>query len=110
SALPTRSGVILRRYIYDMKLAVAESARVLAPGGRAVYVVGENTIRGAFIRNSLIVLRAAELAGLALKEQHARSLPGNRRYLPPPLARKRPLALDARMGREVVLAFCKPAA
>jgi SAM-dependent methyltransferase len=101
-------AAFLRRYIYDMKLAVREAARVLAPGGSAVYVVGENTIRGAFIRNSLIVSRVAELAGLSLQGRHVRVLPRNRRYLPPPVAKKSPLGLDARMGREVVLAFAKP--
>ncbi|HYT83101.1 MAG TPA: hypothetical protein VEK86_06605 [Gemmatimonadales bacterium] len=110
SPLPQAIASILRRYIYDMKLAVGETARVLAPGGRAVYVVGENTIRGAFIRNSVIVSGVAELAGLALQQRHVRTLPRNRRYLPPPLAKERPLGLDARMGREVVLAFSKPAA
>jgi hypothetical protein len=110
SALPDRITGFLRRYIYDMKLAVREAARVLAPGGRAVYVVGENTIRGAFIRNSLIVSRVAGLAGLSLHGRHVRVLPGNRRYLPPPMAKKRPRGLDARMGREVVLTFAKPAA
>ena len=110
SPLPDRITAFLRRYIYDMKLAVREAARVLAPGGRAVYVVGENTIRGAFIRNSLIVSRVADLAGLSLHGRHVRVLPRNRRYLPPPVATKRPLGLDARMGREVVLTFAKPAA
>lgn len=110
SPLPGTIAAFLRRYIYDMKLAVREAARVLAPGGRAVYVVGENTIRGAFIRNSLIVSGVAELAGLTLEGRQVRALPRNRRYLPPPLAKKNPLGLDARMGREVVLAFRKPAA
>jgi len=89
---------------------VREAARVLAPGGRAVYVVGENTLRGAFIRNSVILSGAAELAGLSLQGRHVRSLPPNRRYLPPPVAKEHPLGLDARMGREVVLTFAKPAA
>ena len=110
SELPASIAAFLRHYVYDMKLAVREAARVLAPGGRAVYVVGENTVRGTFIRNSVIVSAVAELAGLSLQGRHVRSLPPNRRYLPPPLAKKRPLGLDARMGREVVLAFAKPAA
>lgn len=108
--LPDRIAAFLRRYVYDMKLALREAGRVLAPGGRAVYVVGENTVRGAFIRNSLIVSGVAELAGLSLQGQHVRSLPPNRRYLPPPLVKKRPLGLDVRMGREVVLTFAKPPA
>lgn len=33
--------------------------RVLAPAGRAVFVVGENTVRGVFVRNARILERVA---------------------------------------------------
>jgi len=49
-----------------------------------VYVLGENTIRGTYIRNSRIICEIAELCGLRLKERRVRNLPANRRYLPPP--------------------------
>jgi SAM-dependent methyltransferase len=104
-ALATREESVLVRYIHDMRSAVAEVARVLSPGGRAVYVVGDNMIKGTFIPNSLIVSTVAELAGLKLEDRHIRTLPTNRRYLPPPLARFRPAKLDVRMSREVILSF-----
>ncbi len=106
--LSARDKAILTRYIEDMHCAMREVARVLAPGGKAVYVVGENTIRGTFIRNSRIICELAELCGLRFKERRVRNLPANRRYLPPPSARRAPAAMDGRMRREVVLAFRKP--
>ncbi len=107
-ALGTRDKAILTHYIEDMHSAVREVARVLAPGGKAVYVVGENTIRGTFIRNSQIICSIAKLCGLRFKERRVRKLPANRRYLPPPSAPRKAAAMDGRMRREVVLAFRKP--
>jgi len=105
---PTDEAV-LARYIDDMRRAVREVARVLSPGGRAVYVVGENTIGDTYIRNSVIVSALAQLSGLKLHERRGRTLPANRRYLPPPSAGSSSTALDARMRREVILAFAKRA-
>ena len=97
---------ILGRYIDDMRDAVKEVARVLADSGKAVYVVGENTVRGTYVRNSTVVCHLAKLAGLKLKSRGTRALPANRRYMPPPSAATN--AMDARMRREVVLTFTKP--
>ncbi len=104
-ALGTKDKRPLARYIYDMRLAVHEVSRVLKPGGRAIYVIGENTIKGTYIRNSHIVSAVAELAGLSLIERRVRRLPANRRYLPPPTSRHSVAALDARMRSEVILSF-----
>jgi hypothetical protein len=106
-SLSKRDEAVLTRYIADMHRALREVMRVLAPGGKAVYVVGENTIRGTYIRNSRIICEIAELCGLRLKERRVRNLPANRRYLPPPSSRKAN-SMNARMRREVVLAFAKP--
>jgi SAM-dependent methyltransferase len=102
-----RNRAILARYVADMKQSVSEVARVLAPGGTAVYVVGENTIRGTFVQNSLIVSAVAELAGLRTCERRVRTLPANRRYLPPPEEARSSKRLDSRMRREVVLRLKK---
>ena len=50
--LSARHRAILVRYIIDMKASMAEAARVLANKGRAIYVVGENTMRGTYIETS----------------------------------------------------------
>jgi SAM-dependent methyltransferase len=108
--LSDRHQAVLARYVWDMGQALAEVSRVLRKGGRAVYVVGDSTVRGTFIRNSAIVHAVAEEHGLKLQSRHARALPANRRYLPPPKRKGSNDTLDARMRREVVLVFDKTAA
>jgi len=105
--LSNRDNALLSQYVWDMKLALAEVSRVLRAGGRAVYVVGDSTVRGTFVRNSSIVAKVAADCGLSLKSRHCRALPANRRYMPPPKASGSTEAMFARMRREVVLVFDK---
>jgi SAM-dependent methyltransferase len=107
-ALTPRHRTILIRYIRDMQSAVCEVARVLSPGGRAIYVVGENTIRGTFIKNALIVSLIAAQFGLVLSQRRTRVIPDSRRYLPPPRNQTGAASMNSRMRREVVLVFMKP--
>lgn len=99
---------VLTRYIEDMRRAMHEVARVLAPGGKAVYIIGENTVRGTYIRTSHIISAIAQLSGLRIEGRRVRELPANRRYLPPPSSCSKSGFMNARMRREVVLAFAKP--
>ena len=105
SRLRPREEAILARYVDDMRQVVRETARVLVGGGLAVYVIGENMMRGTPIPNSEILKDLAGSAGLQFVSSHSRELPANRRYLPPPSARAS--ALDGRMRREVVLTLKK---
>ena len=107
SALPKRQGKLVSAYIADMRAAVGEVARVLAPGGRAVYVIGENTIRGVYVRNAEIIRSLALGAGLHFEKSDRRPLPSNRRYMPPPTDRAE--SMDTRMRSEIVIQFRKPA-
>jgi SAM-dependent methyltransferase len=104
-ALSGRDLAIFSRYVKDMDASVREVARVLAPGGRAIYVVGNSSVRGTFVRNSAVVEAVAERNGLQLAERRVRLLPPNRRYLPPPSSRHAGTTLSTRMRQEVVLAF-----
>jgi SAM-dependent methyltransferase len=104
--LSRRNEAVLAHYIDDMHRSVAEAARVLSAGGKAIYVVGENTVRGTFIPNAKIVSAVGELSGLNIDSRRSRELPANRRYLPPPTVRNAP-ALGGRMRREVILSFSK---
>jgi hypothetical protein len=105
--LAPRDEAILAHYIKDMHSALGETARVLSPGGKAVYVVGENTVRGTFIPNARIVSAVANLSGLKVERRQERELPTNRRYLPPPTVRNSSKGLEGRMRREVILSFSK---
>ncbi len=107
--LNPREKAVLVRYIKDMRRAVHEVARVLRPAGRAVYVVGENTIRGTYVPNSAIISAVAEASGLRLESRRVRMLAANRRYLPPPSASGDSAALDTRMRSEVILVLRKVA-
>jgi tRNA G10 N-methylase Trm11 len=106
--LRTREHALFARYVWDMGRALAETSRVLRPGGRAVYVVGDSTCRGTFIRNSSVIIAAGKRHGLRVVSRQSRALPANRRYLPPPKRRPSKEAMDARMRREVVITFRKP--
>jgi len=104
-----RDRALLAQYIWDMGRAIAEVSRVLRSGGRAVYVVGDSTVRSTFMENSAVVTAVAERSGLTLKSKESRDLPANRRYLPPPGAANAPGTIDGRMRRESVLVFEKVA-
>lgn len=104
--LDERRERLLATYAWDMKRALAETARVLRPGGKAVYVVGDSMSKGTFIPNSQIVVAAAEDSGFSLVGEHSRALPDSRRYMPPPHSSKAVSgALNRRMRKEVVLVF-----
>jgi len=105
--LSSRDNSLLAQYVFDMGGALAEVSRVLKSGGRAVYVVGDSSVRGTFIRNSAIVAAVAEQHGLTLKEKRSRNLPANRRYMPPPKKGAASASIEGRMRREVVMAFSK---
>lgn len=106
--LSARDNALLARYVWDMGGSLAEVSRVLRPGGRAVYVVGDSTVRGTFVRNSAIVAAVAERHGLRLESRQSRTLPANRRYMPPPKRGAESASIEGRMRREVVMAFAKP--
>jgi DNA modification methylase len=109
-ALSSRDRGLLAQYVWDMGQALTEVSRVLNTTGRAVYVVGDSTVRGTFIRNSSIVAAVAQEHGLTPSSRRSRTLPANRRYMPPPTRDASSAAMDARMRREVVLVFTKSAA
>lgn len=101
-----RFASTLARYAEDSLDVMRESNRVLRPGGRLVYVIGENFIRGRHIRTGRIAEAAAEVAGLVPLRRSTRSLPPNRRYLPPPSDAG--AEMDGRMTTELILEFEKP--
>jgi hypothetical protein len=101
--LTPRIESMVLRYCHDISQMMSEISRVLKRGGRAILVVGNSSLRGAFVHNSEGVVRAAELAGLVLKANVERELPAQHRYLP--LSGS---ALAKRMRTEAVLSFTLP--
>jgi SAM-dependent methyltransferase len=105
--LNSRNHGLLSRYVWDMRGALSEVSRVLAKNGNAIYVVGDSTVRGTYVRNSEIVRSVSDLANLKFVSRRSRVLPANRRYLPPPKKAEFPAPMDTRMRREVILTFRK---
>lgn len=102
-----RNHGMLRRYVRDLREVVRENFRVLRPGGKAVYVVGNCNLRETFIENSKCVTDLAVEAGFVVHSSRKRPLPENRRYLPPPATRSSGKALRKRMREEVILTLVK---
>jgi ubiquinone/menaquinone biosynthesis C-methylase UbiE len=57
----------LQLYNADMKRAFAEVARVLVPGGRAAFVVGDATVNGQEVTTTTDMTLWAEDVGLRLQ-------------------------------------------
>jgi len=102
--LPQREVGIFERYGLDMFRTLAEIQRVLKPGGKAVLVVGNSTVRGVFIENTRMISAVAEYQGLRLVDEKVRELPPARRYLPPP-TNMAISGLEKRMRTESILTF-----
>jgi hypothetical protein len=105
-ALPSRQRRIADRYLADLIVLYMEQARVLKVGGRSTTVIGNSSLRGAFLRNDQAVIVAAEANGLSLSRRYERELPPNRRYLPPPTSGAGG-QLDRRVRTETVVTFEK---
>jgi hypothetical protein len=103
TSLPNRFGSMIDRYVHDIIRMMAEIARVMKPGGRATFVMGDSCLRGVFIRNSQAVSVAAQLAGLKLLSETERPLPTQSRYLPMTSDQ-----LSKRMRTETILTFATP--
>lgn len=80
--LSTRMEGVIDRYAFDLLVMTTEVSRVLKPGGKATFVVGNSCIKGKFIDNARGVATAAERAGVTVVQSRERDLPAANRYLP----------------------------
>jgi DNA modification methylase len=58
---------ITRRYLCEMSSALSEMARVTAPGGRIVLIVGNNQVCGEPLQNDIYITHLLEGLGLRLE-------------------------------------------
>jgi hypothetical protein len=105
--LSNRNAGILRGYVRDMRAVLSETKRVLRSGGKAVFVVGNCNLRETFVQNSKCIEGLAGELGMKVSKIRSRSLPENRRYLPPPESSSAGTALKRRMREEVILTLLK---
>jgi DNA modification methylase len=101
--LSAKQHGMLDRYAGDVNGFMGQIAQVLSPRGEAVLVVGDSTLSGTYVRNSLIVRKAAQRNGLVLIGKKTRTLPTSSRYLPPPASTDG--SLSKRMRHEVIMRF-----
>lgn len=107
--LPSAKQSAVLRYSCDVAELLSEAARVLIPGGKGVYVVGNSNISGVPVNNTKIVINAAHQFGLVMTDYYERELLASRRYLPPPKENFEGGAIQHRMGTECIVTFVKPA-
>jgi len=105
--LTARQKGVFVQYVIDMDLVCSEIARVLKPGGKVTYVIGDCTTKGVFISNSKAIRYLSEQHGLDLIEREERLLPENRRYLPPPTNDNAGKQLQSRIRKEIILTMQK---
>ncbi|MGI5211937.1 hypothetical protein [Plantactinospora sp. CA-290183] len=106
SSLSSRHMRMVDRFLLDLLDLYREQARLLRSGGKAVTVIGNSALRGAFLRNDRAATVAAQFQGLVKVSEHERTLPSERRYLPPP-QHLGGAALQQRMRTETILRFAK---
>lgn len=105
--LSAKNRGMLMQYVSDLDLLLTECHRVLKPGGKAVFVLGDCNIKNSFISNSTAVQLICDKIGFKFVSSRKRPLPENRRYLPPPDTTSSGLAMQKRMREEVILAVVK---
>jgi DNA modification methylase len=96
---------VLRRYMLEIRSAVGEMYRVLAPGRYAILVVGTSTMRGIDVRTPYCLADIAEKdIGFDLIGIRSRSLDRDRRMMPFAVGKTQ---IEHRMGTEEVIIFKK---
>jgi len=105
--LPSREKGFTYRYVKDMHDVLSEVARVLKPGGKAIFVVGNSTLKNVYLSNSDAIIALGEKLKLSLTSQTERVLPDNKRYMPSPLSNSKNTGITNRMRTEVVIEFVK---
>ena len=105
SDLATKRSMLVR-YYGDLCSLTNEAFRVLRPGRRATYVVGNSNIRGHEVKNFELLEWAAGQSGFQVAEHVVREIPESRRYMP--LVNARNTSLARRIRWEHILTFVKP--
>lgn len=101
--LPKRQQRMIDRYLDDLRQMVAQVHRVLRPGSRATFVMGDSCLKGIFLSNSNALAEVASKVGLSQSDRWSRPLPAQHRYLPTPTNG----SLSKRMRTENILTFRK---
>lgn len=97
---------MLERFAHDCVEFAGQLGAKVKPGGKAVLVVGNSTLRGNYIKNDLIARQAMEHAGFTLTDRKERPIPANSRYMAIN-TKSADSSLAKRMRDEVVLTMTR---
>jgi len=104
--LDRKKAAVLRKYYLEMRDALREMGRVLAPGRYAVLVVGTSTMRGLDVKTpECLADIAVRDAGFAVEGVRQRRLDRDRRMMP---FSKGGTSIERRMATEAVIILKKP--
>jgi hypothetical protein len=103
-----RRRPLVRRYVYDLRLALSEAHRVLKPGRRALYVMGPSILSRREYDAAKVLVEIARSVGFHALGHGRRDLCGTRRSLPPPKRSARGESINRRMTCEFFVAMEKP--
>ena len=95
---------VLERFAVDMKKMFSRARRMLRPGGILVVAIGDSTVGGIHVDNAAILVDAAASAGLTETNRYKRTIPADRRYMPPPRSSDGS-AMSKRLSVETVSTF-----
>lgn len=105
SDLQTKEYKMLNKYYKDLLKQLKESYRVLKKDRTALYVIGNSSIKGNYIKNSEILKHCANYVGFKSISETTRDIPDNRRYLPITITNSN--SLSKRMRVEHIIIFQK---
>jgi DNA modification methylase len=104
---PTKTRV-LKKYYYDIELALKEIYRVLKPEHVAIVVVGPSTMRGLKIETHNHLASIAAKVGFNIVNNVRRPLDRNRRMMPIGKNHNANSTIEQRMHEEYVIGLFKP--
>jgi hypothetical protein len=97
---------MLERFAHDCTAFAVKLGAKTKPGGQAVLVVGNSTLKDNYIRNDLIAREAMERAGFTFVGSRERDIPQNSRYMPIS-AKDSGSSVNKRMRKEIVLTMVR---
>lgn len=102
-----RRRPMVRRYMADLEAALAESYRVLKPGGRALYIMGPSILSRRDYDAAPVLIEVAKAVGFTPLGHGRRDISEARRSLPPPRRGGRGESINKRMTCEYYVALSK---
>jgi DNA modification methylase len=99
---------VLKKYYYDMELALKEMLRVLKPGRAAIVVVGPSTMRGLKIETHHHLALIAQNLGFSIINNVRRPIDRNRRMMPIGKILNGSSVIEQRIHEEYVIGLFKP--